>query len=64
MNDFLPGCLVAVIVILMMFYDWSECVMSVPGTTKHSSCNCIDTWQYSCIVLYCIVVRVPACVRL
>ena len=26
-----------------MFYDWSECVMSVLGTTKHSSCN--DTWQ-------------------
>ena len=25
------------------------------GTTKHSSCNCINTWQYSCIVLYCIV---------
>ena len=21
---------------LMMFYDWSECVMSVLGTTKHS----------------------------
>ena len=30
---------------LMMFYDWSECTMSVLGTTKHSSCNCIDTWQ-------------------
>ena len=29
-----------------MFYDWSECVMNVPGTTKHSSCNqCVDTWQ-------------------
>ena len=39
-----------------MFYDWSECVMSVHGTTKHSSCNqCIDTWQYSYIILYCIV---------
>ena len=36
----------------LTFYDRSECVMSVPGTTKHSSCNCIDTWQYSCIVLY------------
>ena len=22
---------------LMMFYDWCECVMSVLGTTKHSS---------------------------
>ena len=21
----------------MMFYDWCECVMSVLGTTKHSS---------------------------
>ena len=30
---------------LMMFYDWSECVMSVLGITKHSSCNCIDTCQ-------------------
>ena len=29
--------------------------MSVLGTTKHSSCNqCIGTWQYSHIVLYCI----------
>ena len=28
--------------------------MSVLGTTEHSSCNqCIDIWQYSCIVLYC-----------
>ena len=25
--------------------------MSVLGTTKHFSCNCIDTWQYSCIVI-------------
>ena len=26
--------------------------MSVLGTTKHSSCNqCIDTWQYSYIVI-------------
>ena len=30
---------------VMMFYDWSECVMSVLGTTEHSSCICIDTWQ-------------------
>ena len=52
-NDFLPGCLFifyflfAVVVIkCFMFYDWSECVMSVLGTTKHYSCNqCIDTWQ-------------------
>ena len=34
---------------LMMFYDWSECAVSVLGTTKHSSCNCIDSCQYSCI---------------
>ena len=48
MNDFLPGCLLAVVVIKCF---WSECVMSVLGTTKHSSCNrCIDTWQYSYIV--------------
>ena len=45
MNDFLPGFLYTVVVILMIFYDWSECVMSVLGTTKHSLCNCIDTWQ-------------------
>ena len=45
MNDVLPGCLFAVVVI-KMFYDWSECVISVLGTTEHSSCNhCIDTWQ-------------------
>ena len=35
-----------------MFYDWSECVMSELDTTKHSSCNCIDTLQQRCIVLY------------
>ena len=29
---------------LMMFYDWRTL-----GTTKHSSCNCSDTWQLSCI---------------
>ena len=30
--------------------------MSVLGTAKHSSCNqCIDTWQYSCIV--CLIRR-------
>ena len=40
----------------LMFYDWSECVMSVLGTTKHSSCNCIDTWQKSYFVLYCTVI--------
>ena len=35
-----------------MFYDWSERVMSVLGTTKYYSCNqCIDTWQESYIVL-------------
>ena len=35
MNDFLPGCLFAV-VILMMFYDWRDCMVSVLGTTKRS----------------------------
>ena len=31
----LPGCLFAVVVIYyLMFYDWSECMMSVFGTTK------------------------------
>ena len=34
MNDFLPECLFAVVVILLMFYDWRECVMSVLGITK------------------------------
>ena len=30
----------------LIFSDCSECVMSVPGTTKHSSCNqCPDTSQ-------------------
>ena len=43
MNDFLPGCLFAVVV---MSCGWSDCVMNVLGTTKHSLCNlCIDTWQ-------------------
>ena len=45
MNDFLPGCLFAVVSCNLMFYDWSECVMSALGTTKDSSCSCIDTWQ-------------------
>ena len=36
MNDFLPGCLFAVVV---MFYDWSEHVISVLDTTKHSLHN-------------------------
>ena len=45
MNDFLPGCLFAVVSCNLMFYDWSECVMSALGTTEHSLCNCIDTWQ-------------------
>ena len=38
------------VVVSLIFYDWSECVMSVLGTTKHSSCNCIDNCY---IVLYC-----------
>ena len=33
MNDFLPGCLFAVVVI-KCFDDWSDSVMSVLGTTK------------------------------
>ena len=32
---------------LTMFYDWRECVMDVFGTTKHSQCDCINTWQYT-----------------
>ena len=35
---------------LMMVYDWRECVTSVLSTTKHSQCDCIGTWQQSCIV--------------
>ena len=34
MNDILAGCLFTIV--LMMFYDWLECVMSVSGTTEHS----------------------------
>ena len=30
---------------LMTFCDERKCVVTVPGTTKHSSCNCNDTWQ-------------------
>ena len=50
MNDFLPGCLFVLVVIKCFMIgvnvNWSECVISVLGTTKHSSCNqCIDTWQ-------------------
>ena len=34
------------VVVIKCFMNWSECVMSVLGTTKHSLCNqCIDTWQ-------------------
>ena len=28
---------------LNLFYDCSESVVSVLGTTKHSQCSCIDT---------------------
>ena len=50
MNDILPGCLF-ICCCNLMFYDWSECVMSVLGTTIHSSCSqCIDTWNK--VVLY------------
>ena len=45
MNDFLTRMFICCCCKLM-FYDWSECVMRVPGTTKHSSWNqCIDTRQ-------------------
>ena len=39
----------------LMFYDWSEYVMSVFGTTKHSSCNCVRhlAIKLCCIILYC-----------
>ena len=33
-KDFLPRCLL--LLKLMMFYDWRECMMNVLGTTKHS----------------------------
>ena len=52
MNDFLPGCLFAVDVI-KCFMIGVNVLVSVLGTTKHSSCNQrIDTWQSTCIVLY------------
>ena len=40
MNDFFTWMFICCCN-LMMFYDWSESVMSVLGTTEHSSCNCI-----------------------
>ena len=44
MNDFLPGCLFAVVVIKGFMIGVN--VRSVLDTTKHSSCNqCIDTWR-------------------
>ena len=45
MNDFLPHCYLFAVCNLIMFYDCRECVMSVLGTTKHSQCSCIDSWQ-------------------
>ena len=36
-----------------MFYDWSECVMSVLGTTKHSlyvKCCCANMNQVASVV--------------
>ena len=51
MNDLLPGCLFVclflfAVVVIKCFTNWSECVMSVLGTTKHSLCNqYIDTWE-------------------
>ena len=40
MNDVLPGCLFAVVVI-KCFMIGVKCVMSVLGTTKHSSCKVV-----------------------
>ena len=36
----------------MMFYDWCECVMSILGTTKHSSATVLTLGNK--VVLYCI----------
>ena len=36
-----------------MVYNWSECVMGVLGTTKHSSCSVLTLGNK--VVLYCIV---------
>ena len=36
-----------------MFYDWSECVVSVLGSAKHSSCN--QRIEHLAINLCCIV---------
>ena len=40
---------------LMMFYDWCECVMSVLGTTKHSSAIVLTLGNK--VILYCIVLE-------
>ena len=53
MNDFLPGCLFAVVVIKCFMIGVNVWWVYF-GTTKHSSCNqCTDTWQKSYFVLYC-----------
>ena len=51
-NDLLPTCCN-----LMMFYDWSECVMSALGTAKHSSrARAVVLTLDNKVVLYCIPV--------
>ena len=50
MNDLFTWMFVCGCCNLMMFYDWCECVMSVLGTTKHSTLG-------NKVVLYCIGCR-------
>ena len=38
----------------VMFYDWCECVVSVLGTTKHSSATVLTLGKK--VILYCIVI--------
>ena len=35
------------------FLHWCECLKNALGSTKHSSCDCSNIWQYSCIVVFC-----------
>ena len=54
MNDFLPGCLFAVVSCNLMFYDWSECVVKLylaPQNIPHA----IVLTLGNKVILYCIV---------
>ena len=35
------------------FLHWCECLKNALGSTKQSSCDCSNIWQYSCIVVFC-----------